>query len=111
MEHMANWGYLVYKKSFPNTQKVFKHIWRIRGKNLYLHGEDAKRLLAYSPNMPKDIKLCISQLIIIPILKFFRFFLSTLYGMDLAKRPSHAIVPLMKSGKGKVALLFINLGK
>ncbi len=65
-----------------HTPKVFKRIRRIRGKNLCVHGKDAKRLLAYSPNTPKDIKVCISQLIIIRMLKFFWMFLSTLYGMD-----------------------------
>ncbi len=54
MEKMANWGYLRYTKASPNTRKVFKRIRRIRGKNLCVHGEDAKRLL-YSPNTPKDI--------------------------------------------------------
>jgi hypothetical protein len=39
------------------------------GKNLCVHGEDAKRLLAYSPNIPRDIKVYISQKIIIQILK------------------------------------------
>ena len=61
MEKMANWGYLRYTKSSPNTGKVFKRIRRIRGKNLCVHGEDAKRLLAYSPNALRDIKVCISQ--------------------------------------------------
>jgi hypothetical protein len=28
----------------------------MRGKDLCAHGEDAKRLLANSPNMPRDIK-------------------------------------------------------
>ncbi len=55
MEKMANWGCLRYTKSSPNTRKVFKHIRRIRRKNLCAHGEDAKRLLTYSPNTPKDI--------------------------------------------------------
>jgi hypothetical protein len=32
-----------------------------------IHGDDAKRLLAYSPNMPRYIKVCISSLIIIQI--------------------------------------------
>jgi hypothetical protein len=82
MENMANWGHLRYKKSSPNTRKVFKRIRRICGKNLCVHGEDAKRLLAYFPNTPKDIKVCISRLIIIQIFNFFGFFLSTLYGMD-----------------------------
>ena len=53
MEKMTNWGYLRYTKSSPNTPKVFERIRRIRGKN---HGEDTKRLLAYSPNTPRDIK-------------------------------------------------------
>jgi hypothetical protein len=44
---MANWGYLRYRKLSPNTRKVFKHIRRICGKNLFVHGEDEKRLLAY----------------------------------------------------------------
>jgi hypothetical protein len=30
-----------------------------------VNGDDAKRLLAYSPNTPRDIKVCISWLIII----------------------------------------------
>ncbi len=59
MENMANWGYLRYTKSSPTTRKVFKHIRRMRGKNLCVDGEDAKRLSAYSPNTPKDIKVCI----------------------------------------------------
>ncbi len=75
-------GLFAVNKSSPYMRKIFKHIRRIRGKNLCVHGEDAKRLLAYSPNTPKDIKVCLSRLIIIQILNFFRFFLSTLYGMD-----------------------------
>ncbi len=69
-----------------NARKVSKRIRRIRGKYLSIYGEDAKRILAYSPNTPKDIKVCISRLIIIQILKNFGFFLSKLYGMDLAKK-------------------------
>ena len=67
MEKMANWGYLRLTKSSPNTRKVFKGIRRIRGKNLCGHGEDVKRLLVYSPNMPKDIIVCLSRLKIIQI--------------------------------------------
>jgi hypothetical protein len=93
METIANLGYLRYTKSSQNIRKVFKRIRRIRGKNLCVHGEDTKRLLAYSPNTPKDIKICRSQLIIIQILNFFTFFLSTIFGMDEAKKPSHATVP------------------
>jgi hypothetical protein len=61
METIANLGYLRYTKSSQNIRKVFKRIRRIRGKNLCVHGEDTKRLLAYSPNTPKDIKVCLSQ--------------------------------------------------
>ncbi len=56
-----------YTKSSPNPRKVFKRIRRIRRKNLCVHGEDAKRLLTYSPNTPKEIKVCLSRLIIIQI--------------------------------------------
>jgi hypothetical protein len=52
MENMANWGYLRYTKLSPNTLKVFKHIRRIRGKNQCVHGEDVKRLWAYSRYTP-----------------------------------------------------------
>ena len=94
MENMKNWGYMRYTKSSPNMRKVFKRIRRVHGKNLCVHGEDAKRLLAYSPNTPKDIKVCISRLIIKQILNFFRFLPYKLYGIDKAKKPSHATVPL-----------------
>ncbi len=66
MENMAIWGYLRTQNRL-NVRKVFKHIWRIRGKNLCVHGEDAKRLLAYSPYTPRDIKVHMSPLIIIQI--------------------------------------------
>jgi hypothetical protein len=55
----------------------------------------SRRKETYSPNAPKDIKVCLSQLLIIRIKFFFRFFLSTLYGMDEAKKPSHATVPFI----------------
>jgi len=63
-------GYLQYTKSSSNMRKVFKRIRRTPGKNLSVQGEEAKRLLAYSPNTPRDIKVCISPLIIIRILIF-----------------------------------------
>ncbi len=75
MEKIANWGYLRDTKSSPNTRKVFKRIRRIRGKNLCVHGEDAKRLFTYSPKSPKDIKVYLSRLIIIRMLNSFIFFL------------------------------------
>ncbi len=70
MENMADKGYLRYTKSSPYARKVFKHIRRIRKKDLCVHGDDAKMLLAYSHNTPRDIKVCISSLIIIQIVIF-----------------------------------------
>jgi hypothetical protein len=74
MENMANWGYLLCTKLSPNACEVFKSIGRICGKNLCIHEEDAKRLLAYSPNTPKDIKVCVSRLIQIQTLNFLYSF-------------------------------------
>jgi hypothetical protein len=62
MEKMAIWGYLRYTKSSLNTQKVFKRIRRIRGKNLCVDGEDAKRVLTYSPNTPVPLTFGFAQL-------------------------------------------------
>jgi hypothetical protein len=62
------------------------------GKNLCLHVEDAKRLLAYSPNTQRDTKLSISR----SNTNFFiRSLLSIQVGWDQAKKQSHATVPLM----------------
>jgi hypothetical protein len=47
------WGYLRYTKMSPKCGKYL---------NIFRHGEDAKRLLAYSPYTPRGIKVCISQL-------------------------------------------------
>ncbi len=69
----------------------------MRGKYLCVNGEDAKRLLAYSPLTPRDVKVWISPKIIIRIKNFFRFLLTIPYGMALAKKPSHATVPLMST--------------
>ncbi len=46
-------------------RKVLKPIRRIHGKNLCVHGEKAKRPLAYSPNTSRDTNLSISQLIMV----------------------------------------------
>jgi hypothetical protein len=46
-----------YVKSSPYARKVFKRIWRMRGKDLCVNGEDAKSILAYSPNTPRDVKV------------------------------------------------------
>jgi hypothetical protein len=44
---------------------------------MYVHGEDAKRLLAYSPNMPTDANLGLSRLIMGQREFFFKpFFLN-----------------------------------
>ncbi len=86
---MAIWGYLRYTKSSPNAQKLSKCIWRMRGKNLCVHGEDAKRLLAYSPYTPIDIKVCISPLIIIQIKIYLTFFLTTVQYMGQIKPKNH----------------------
>ena len=107
MEKMKNWGYLRYTKSSPNTRKVFKRIRRIRRKNLCVHGEDAKRLLTYSPNTPKDIKVYLSRLIIIRMLNSFKFFLSTLYGMDIKQKTISRYCPF----KSKLYLKLIISGR
>jgi hypothetical protein len=50
-------GLLPVLKSSPYAWKVFKRIRRMRGKDLCVIGEDPKRLLAYSPNTPRDVKV------------------------------------------------------
>ncbi len=79
---MANVGLFAVLKIVSECAETFNRIRRIRGKNLCVYGEHAKSLSVYSLTTPRDIKVCISQLIIIRILKFLRFFLSTLYGID-----------------------------
>ncbi len=108
-----------YLSVFGDYTKVFKRIWRkwhigvicgtqnhlrICGKYLnvfgecaeriyvYVHGEDAKRLLTYSPNTPKDIKVCLSWLIIIRILIFLDSFY--LHYMERIKPKNLGTVPL-----------------
>ncbi len=81
--------------------KVFKGIQRIRVKNLCLQGDDKKRLLANYPNTPRDIKVCISQLIIIRILKFSDSLY--LHYMGWVKPKNHlTTVPLKVVGNEKV---------
>ncbi len=58
-------GLFAVNEIISEYAEVFKRIRRLRGKNLCVHGVDAKRLLTYSPNTPKDIKVCLSQFIII----------------------------------------------
>ncbi len=53
----------------------------VHGKNLCVHGEGAERLLAYSPNTPKDTKLSISGLLMV-IHENFRSLLSIQDGLD-----------------------------
>jgi hypothetical protein len=58
------------------------HVRRIRGKNLCAYGEYSKKLLAYSPYAPRDIKLSISQFIMEQNEKHFRFFISIVDGFE-----------------------------
>jgi hypothetical protein len=82
MENTANTGLFALLKIVSECAEGFNRIRRIRKKNLCVYGEHAKSLSADSLTTPRYIKVCISQLIIIRILKFLRFFLSTLSGMD-----------------------------
>jgi hypothetical protein len=66
-------------------RKVLKPIRRIHGKNLCVHGEKAKRPLAYSPNTSRDTKLSISQLIMVQHESLLRSLLSVRDGLDEAK--------------------------
>ena len=50
-------GLLAAYKSSPYARKKFKRIRRMRGKDLCVNGEDAKRLLAFSPNTPRDVNV------------------------------------------------------
>jgi hypothetical protein len=73
--------------------KVFQRNRRIRRENLSLHEEDAKRLLAYAPNTPRDVKLSISPLIMVNKNFFFDpFDLCSRLVED--KKTFHATVPL-----------------
>jgi hypothetical protein len=75
-------GCLRYSKSSLNTRKVLT-VFGEYAERIYMYMEytQKKNLSTYSLTTPRDIKVCISQLITIQFLKFFRFFLSTLYGM------------------------------
>jgi len=53
-----------------------------RGMRLHAIGECAMRLLEHSPTALSELKLRISQEIIIQNEQEIRFFLSRLYGMD-----------------------------
>ncbi len=55
-DYVTSGLFAVYKSS-PYARKVFKRIWRMRGKDLCVIGEDAKSILAYSPNTPRDVKV------------------------------------------------------
>ncbi len=50
-------GLFAVQKSSPYARKVFKRIRRMRGKDLCVNGEDAKSILAYSPNTPRDVEV------------------------------------------------------
>jgi hypothetical protein len=80
------YGNLRYTMSSPNVRKVFKRIWRIRGKNLCVHGEDTKRLLAYSPYTPRDLRFIhyMGQIITIYAPVIFMYRRPTLYPLEIA---------------------------
>jgi hypothetical protein len=63
--------------------------------------EYEERIYAYIEKTPRDTKLCRSQLRIIQNLKILRFFLSALYEMNLAWKPSHATVPSKPNSQEK----------
>ena len=62
-----------YKKNMANLGLFAVH---------KIVSEYAERIYAYMEKTPRATKQCISRLIIIRILNFFRFLLSTLYRMD-----------------------------
>jgi|LakMenEpi03Aug12_release.lakeMendotaPanAssembly.Ray.scaffolds.fasta_scaffold1108978_1 hypothetical protein len=68
MENTANAGLFAVLKIVSEYAESFNRIRRIRRKNLYVYGEYSKSLSAYSLTTPRDIKVCISQLIVIQIL-------------------------------------------
>ncbi len=50
-------GLFAVHKIISVWAESFKRIRRMRRKDLCVHGEDAKRHLAYSPNMSRDTKV------------------------------------------------------
>jgi hypothetical protein len=78
-------GLFAVHKNVSKMRKVFKHIqtWRRCKETLGILSLYAKR--------HKSVYISVKN---IQILTFFRFFLSTLYGKNLAKKHSHATFPL-----------------
>jgi len=74
-------------------RKVFKRIQRIRGKNLCVHGGDAKKLLVYSPNRLIDTKLSISWLLMVQHENFLDPYFLNKLGWIKPKNHCHATVP------------------
>ncbi len=60
---MSNQVYLRNTKSSPYARKVFKRIRRMHRKDLCVHWEDAKRLLAHSPttNRYKSVNISVNN--------------------------------------------------
>jgi hypothetical protein len=83
MENLTNLGLFVVLTIVSEyaARKVCTHIQRICRKDLSVHGEDTKRLLAYSPNTPRDVKLIIFYLKL-PNKEIFRSFIFVLYGFE-----------------------------
>ena len=80
---MANVGLFAVHRIFSEYTESINSIKRICGKNLWVYREHVKSLSACSLATPRNIKVCISQLVIIQILKFVKsFHLNHAYGMD-----------------------------
>ncbi len=74
MENTVNVGLFAVHKIVSEYAETFNRVRKIRGKNLCAYGEHAKSLSAYSLTMPRVIKVCISQLILMRISKFLDSF-------------------------------------
>jgi hypothetical protein len=71
MVNTANLGLFAVHK-IVSEYAIFKHIRRIHRKNLWIHGEDAKRLLAFSPKCANTHILNISRLLMVQHDNIFR---------------------------------------
>ena len=58
-------------------------------------GEEAQPCLAHSPTALNELNLAVAPPFVGQMKKNFRSPLSTPLGADMAKKPSHATVPLM----------------
>jgi hypothetical protein len=58
-------------KKYLIVHEEYDEVWKIRRKYLIAYGENAKRILPYSPNTPTDIKLILSRRICDQNQKYF----------------------------------------